>query len=269
MRSFLKLLEGIRTGGLWLRMPDGSRRYFGDRESPLQGEMTLYDYSFFRKTVLGGDVGLGEAYVAGIWDTEDIPTLFSILIRNRRALVNGYPVTAWLARRKNRIVHALRANTARGARKNIEAHYDLSNDLFQTFLDRRLLYSCGIYADGLESCEDAQERKIEEIIRKVEIRVSDSVLDIGCGGAALRRGGKKDRLSLTGITVSEKQHALPGRWWRGRDLRTGFHLLVDYRDVSGIFDKIVSIEMLEAVGISTWAISLLSAIDCSSPVARF
>ncbi|ABC78887.1 SAM-dependent methyltransferase [Syntrophus aciditrophicus] len=166
------------------------------------------------------------------------------------ALVNGYLVTAWLARRKNRIVHALRASTARGARKNIEADYDLSNDLFQTFLDRRLLYSCGIYADGLESCEDAQERKIEEIIRKVEIRVSDSVLDIGCGwGGFAAEAARKTGCRVTGITVSEKQHAFAREMVAREGLEDRVSiLLVDCCDVSGIFDKIVSIEMLEAVG---------------------
>ncbi|OPY89472.1 MAG: Cyclopropane-fatty-acyl-phospholipid synthase [Syntrophus sp. PtaU1.Bin208] len=250
MRLFFRLLKGIETGGLQVRLPDGRGRYFGNQGEPIQGEMILHEDRFFKKAVLGGDVGLGEAYVDGLWDSDDIVALFSVLIRNRRTLFNGYPVTAFLSRLKNRVLHALRANDSRGSRKNIEAHYDLGNEFFQTFLDRNLIYSSGIYRDGTESCEEAQQRKIELILQKAQIEASDSVLEIGCGwGGFAAEAARKTGCRVTGITVSEKQFAYAREWMTRERLEDRVSIrLVDYRDMTGTFDKIVSIEILEAVG---------------------
>lgn len=250
MKLFSALLKGIQTGGLTLRLPDGGRWFFGRRGERLQGEMSVHDYGFFKKAVLGGDVGLGEAYVAGLWDSDDVVALFRVLIRNREALVNGYPATAWLTRLKNRMAHAGRANSSRGVQRNIEAHYDLSNALFETFLDGRLLYSCAVYTDGEDSLEEAQERKIEGILKKAEIEASDHVLDIGCGwGGVALEAAKRTGCRVTGITVSKKQFTFARELAAREGLADRVSiLLTDYRHMSGTFDKIVSIEMIEAVG---------------------
>ena len=250
MNLVINLFNKIETGGLTFYLPDGSARYFGDKNSSFQAQMTINDYRFFKDAVLGGDVGLGEAYMKGFWDTDDIPALFSVLIKNRQALVNGNMTTAWLVRQKDRLVHALRANTLIGSRRNIGEHYDLSNDFFQTFLDPTMLYSCGLYRGESDTCEDAQRRKLQSIIDKAHIESTDHVLEIGCGwGGFAMEAVKQTGCRVTGITVSEEQYQLA----QERVLQAGLQdkitiLFKDYRNVAGLFDKIVSIEMLEAVG---------------------
>ena len=250
MNLVIKLFNKIEIAGLTFYLPDGSTRYFGDKNSPLQAQMTIHDYRFFKDAVLGGDVGLGEAYMKGLWDTDDIPALFSVLIKNRPALANGNMATAWLVRQKDRLMHALHANTLTGSRRNIGEHYDLSNDFFQTFLDPTMLYSCGLYRNESDTCEDAQHRKLQSIIEKARIEATDHVLEVGCGwGGFAIEAVKQTGCRVTGITVSKEQYHLA----QERVLQAGLQdkitiLFKDYRHVAGLFDKIVSIEMLEAVG---------------------
>jgi cyclopropane-fatty-acyl-phospholipid synthase len=250
MNLVINLFNKIETGGLTFYLPDGSVRHFGDKNSPLQAQMTIHDYRFFKDAVLGGDVGLGEAYMKGFWDTDDIPALFSVLIKNRQTLANGNMTTAWLVRQKDRLVHALRANTLIGSRRNIGEHYDLSNDFFQTFLDPTMLYSCGLYRGESDTCEDAQRRKLQSIIEKAHIESSDHVLEIGCGwGGFAMEVVKQTGCRVTGITVSEEQYQLAQERVTKAGLQDKITILFkDYRHVQGLFDKIVSIEMLEAVG---------------------
>ena len=250
MTFVIALFGKIETGGLALGLPDGSERHFSDTLSPLQARMIIHDYRFFKDAVWGGDIGLGEAYMKGYWDTNDIPSLFSVLIKNRKALANGHMTTAWLARKKDRLMHALRANTLGGSRRNIGEHYDLSNDFFQTFLDPTMLYSCGLYGSENDTCEDAQRRKLHSIIEKAQIGPADHVLEIGCGwGGFALEAAKETGCHVTGITVSEEQFALARERVRQAGLEDKITILFkDYRHVTGLFDKIVSIEMLEAVG---------------------
>ena len=250
MHLVINLFNKIEAGGLTFYLPDGSKRHFGDKQSALQARMTIHDHRFFKDAVLGGDVGLGEAYMKGLWDTDDIPALFSVLIKNRRALSNGNMATAWLARQKDRLMHTVRANTLIGSRKNIGKHYDLSNDFFQTFLDPTMLYSCGLYSSESDTCEDAQHHKMQRIIEKAHIEATDHVLEIGCGwGGFAMEAVQQTGCHVTGITVSEEQFDLAQERVRQAGLQNNITILFkDYRRVTGLFDKIVSIEMLEAVG---------------------
>ena len=250
MSLVLSLFDKIQTGSLTFHLPDGSTRHFGDVRSPHQAHMMIHDYQFFKDTVLGGEVGLGESFMKGLWDTDDISSLFGVLIKNRRAMADGRMATTWLMGRKDRLLHILRANTPSGSRKNIGKHYDLSNDFFQTFLDPTMLYSCGLYHNESDTCEDAQHRKIARIIEKANIESSDHVLEIGCGwGGFAIEAVQKTGCHVTGITVSEEQYALAKERIRQAGLQDKITILFkDYRQVTGLFDKIVSIEMLEAVG---------------------
>jgi cyclopropane-fatty-acyl-phospholipid synthase len=250
MNLVINLFSKIKMGGLTFYLPDGSLRHFGDKNSSRQAQMTIHDYRFFKDAVLGGDVGLGEAYMKGFWDTDDIPALFSVLIKNRQALANGNMTTAWLVHQKDRLMHTLRANTLIGSRRNIGKHYDLSNDFFQTFLDPTMLYSCGLYSGESDTCEDAQHRKLQSIIDKACIKSTDHVLEIGCGwGGFAMEAVKQTGCRVTGITVSEEQYQLARERVRQAGLQDKITILFkDYRHVAGLFDKIVSIEMLEAVG---------------------
>ena len=251
-----KLLEKISVGALTLRFPDGRIRTFGDNASDLRATITVHDYGFFTRLVTGGDVGLGEAFVEGLWDTQDIPTLFRLLIKNRDVLKNGYPATAWLKRRKNDLIHLLRTNNITGARKNIQSHYDLSNDLFGLFLDESMTYSCGIYHADTDTLEEAQRRKLQMIVEKGHIEKTDDVLEIGCGwGGFAIHAAIQTGCRVTGITISKAQQRLAQDRVDKAGLQDRIRILFqDYRETQGRFDKIVSIEMLEAVGEQYWGI---------------
>ncbi len=250
MNLVFRLFDKMHTGGLTLRLPEGQVHHFGDRTSSQQAVMTIHDYRFFKDAVIGGDVGLGEAYMQGLWDADDISALFGVLVKNRKTLSDGNLATAWMMRQKDRLIHALRANTPAGSKKNIGKHYDLSNDFFQTFLDPTMLYSCGLYEGDGDTCEAAQHRKIRRIIEKAHIEPSDHVLEIGCGwGGFALEAAALTGCSVTGITVSEEQYALANERIQQAGLSDRITILYkDYRHMTGMFDKIVSIEMLEAVG---------------------
>ena len=253
-RTSMRLVTGffskIRQGGIRMFLPDRQISHFGQKDSGLEGEITVNDYRFFSRLVLGGDVGLGEAYVDEDWDTADLVTLFRLFIRNREALADGYPATSWLKRRKNDLLHMTRLNTLLGARRNIRRHYDLSNDFFRLFLDRSMAYSCGFYRTETDTLENAQENKFERILQLARIDTSDKVLEIGCGWggfavAAARRTGSQ----VTGITLSEAQHRFALQRVQEENLQDRISILLqDYRKTDGTYDRIVSIEMLEAVG---------------------
>lgn len=250
MPILLHLLRKINAGSLTIFFPEGRQEHFGDMTSSLSAEMTIHDYRFFSDFILRGVVGLGESFMAGVWDTKDIPALFRVFIKNRQVLSGGYPGTAWLLRQKNRLVHFARENTLIGSRKNIQYHYDLSNEFFQKFLDPSMLYSCGIYQSDSDSCADAQKNKIKSIIDKARLTPMDHVLEIGCGwcGFALE-AVKRTRCRITGITVSDAQYQLAVNRVKQEGLDENIEIrLQDYREINGVYDKIVSIEMLEAVG---------------------
>ncbi|MGA9108682.1 MAG: class I SAM-dependent methyltransferase [Smithella sp.] len=245
-----RLLQKIRVGHLTIRLPDGQEIHFGDRNSSPSADMTISDYRLFSNVVLRGEVGLGESFMQGMWNTKDIAGLFRLFIRNRDSLKEGYPVAASLCRRTIRLLDSTRKNTLIGSRKNIEQHYDLSNEFFQKFLDPSMLYSCGIYSSEKDSCEAAQKNKINSIIQKAQIKATDHVLEIGCGwcGFALE-AVKQTQCHLTGITVSRAQYALALNRIKSEGLEKNIEIrLQDYREIKGRYDKIVSIEMLEAVG---------------------
>lgn len=250
MKLVTGLLGRMADGSITLLLPNRKVIHSGDRSSPLRGEIVVNDYRFFSHLALGGDVGLGEAYMDGLWDSNDISALFRVFIRNRDVLSNGYPATAWLTRKKNRLSHLLQANTLKGSKRNIQSHYDLSNDFFRLFLDHSMTYSSGIYLSPTDTLEEAQKNKIERMINKAQIQETDEVLEIGCGwGAFAVTAVKETGCRLTGITVSpsQYQYALDRVKGEGLEERIGLSLM-DYRKVQGGYDKIVSIEMLEAVG---------------------
>lgn len=245
-----RLLQKIRVGQLTIWLPDGQEIHFGDRESSLSADMTISDYRFFSDVILRGEVGLGESFMQGMWNTRDIAGLFRLFIRNRRSLKEGYPVAAWFISWTIRLLDKARKNTRMGSRKNIEQHYDLSNEFFQKFLDPSMLYSCGIYASENDSCEAAQKNKINSIIQKAQIKATDHVLEIGCGWCGFAvEAVKQTHCRFTGITVSQAQYELALNRIKSEGLGNNIEIrLQDYREIEGLYDKIVSIEMLEAVG---------------------
>jgi len=249
-RAALAAASRIRVGHLTVRLPDGSSRDFGDAGSPLHGELRLHDTAALRRLLLGGEVGMGEAYMDGHWSSPDLVGLITLAVANREALALG---AAWWSRPHQALrtlEHRRRRNTPSGSRRNIRAHYDLGNDFYALWLDETMTYSSAVFESEAESLADAQRRKYERLTDLAGIRPGQHVLEIGSGWGGFAIHAARERgCRVTSITISEAQLQLA----RERARAAGVEDLVefqlrDYRDVSGRYDAIVSIEMLEAVG---------------------
>lgn len=246
--ALLSRLTGL-TGGR-LRMIEGGRVWsFGSGGGP-DVTLTVQDGRFWRATALGGSVGAAEAYMDGFWNCDDLVGLFQLISRNAPTWERLHSGVARLSQPARRVWHALRRNTRSGSRRNIAAHYDLSNDFFALFLDPGLTYSSAIFETADQSLEDAQAAKYERLCRKLRLGPGDRLLEIGTGwgGFALHAAGRHG-CRVTTTTISREQHELASE----RIARAGLAgrvevLLEDYRDLRGRFDRLVSIEMIEAVG---------------------
>ena len=249
-RMVLEFFRRLEQGALTINLPDGTGTTVGDAKSRTRQQLDIVDYSFFRRVMLAGDIGFGEAYMAGSWTTPDLAGLLTLLAENESALDDKSLSTAMAGRMINFIRHLRRPNTVRGSSRNIREHYDLSNEFFATFLDPTMTYSCGIIEQEGDSLEQMQLNKFRRIIDKAGITADDHVLEIGCGwGGFALEAVRQTGCRVTGITVSEEQLKLAQQ--RVADAGLGDRIdlkLCDYRHIEGTYSKIVSIEMLEAVG---------------------
>jgi cyclopropane-fatty-acyl-phospholipid synthase len=245
-----RYLQKIRVGRLLISLPDRSVLAFTGNEPGLDAQITVRDWRFFRRIILSGDIGFGEAFVDGDWDSPHLPSVIELFARNAECLNDRHLVTSWLGRMANTVNHWGRKNTVAGSKRNIMAHYDLGNDFYSQWLDPSMTYSCGIYPKPDSPLDEAQREKIQAMIAKADIGPEHHILEIGCGwGAFAIEAVKQTGCRVTGVTVSERQ----AEWARRRVEEEGFAdrieiRLEDYRKVEGQFDRIVSIEMLEAVG---------------------
>lgn len=249
-RAMLGAASRIRIGRLVVVLPDGSRRAFGDGDSADVGELRIHDPAVASRMLFGGEVGAGEAYVEGLWSSPDLPALLAVAARNREAL--AMPEGWWRAplRLRHTLAHRARRNTRGGSRRNIEAHYDLGNDLYRLFLDETLTYSSAVFDPPGLSLADAQRRKYAVMAERAGICGGERVLEIGTGwgGFALYAAGELG-CDVTTITISPAQHRLATERVKEAGLSERVSVeLRDYRDLDGTYDAIVSIEMLEAVG---------------------
>jgi cyclopropane-fatty-acyl-phospholipid synthase len=208
------------------------------------------DAGFYRALATRGSVGAGEAYVDGAWDCDDLVSLVRLLVRNRDRLdaletgparLGGWALRAW---------HALRANTRRGARRNIAAHYDLGNDLFELFLSPDLMYSSALWDGPDDTLEVASRRKLDVVCRQLALRPGDRVVEIGTGwGGFALHAARHYGCHVTTTTISREQHALAAARVQAAGLGDRITLLLeDFRDLRGTYDRLVSIEMVEAIG---------------------
>ena len=249
MRTIVTMLGNLRVGALTVELPDGRQRVFGDATSELRATLQVHDWAFFRRLLTGGSVGVGEAYMEREFSSDDLVSLIRIMIANRSAL-KKITLGTLLNIAGDKVIHGARANRLGQSKKNIEAHYDLSNELYALFLDETMTYSSAYFEEPGQSLADAQRAKYRRLADKVRLSEGNHVLEIGCGwgGFASVAAGEYGA-RVTGITLSEEQAA----YARQRMVDEGLdHLvdirIVDYREVEGQFDRIVSIEMLEAVG---------------------
>jgi cyclopropane-fatty-acyl-phospholipid synthase len=248
-KVFFRSLQNLRCGFLEIVCPEETYS-FGDPAAVLRGMAVVHDQQFFVRAVLGADIGIGESYMAGDWSSPDLVSLVRLCVRNLRLLDRSTwfsRLHAWAAGFR----HRLRSNTIRGSRKNITAHYDLGNKFYELMLDESMLYSCAYFRSSRDSLHAAQQHKLEQICRKLQIAPGDRILEIGCGWGALAvYAAQRYGAHITAATISAAQYEYASALLAQTEVRPGFVKLVleDYRKLAGRFDKIVSIEMFEAVG---------------------
>ena len=239
----------LQQGALQLHLPDGGQLRYGDSELGAQ-HLRVRENRFFGRLMFAGEIGFGLSYTDGDWTTDDLPGLLTLLSANAELIDDRNVMTAAIGHGLNRLRHWLRANTVRGSSRNIREHYDLSNDFFATFLDPGMTYSSAEFRDEDESLAQGQRNKLQTIIEKAQLNSCDHVLEIGCGwGSFAIEAVRQTGCRVTGITLSHEQLALARERVRDAGLEEQIDLqLCDYRHIAGQYDKIVSIEMLEAVG---------------------
>ncbi len=248
-RRLLAQLAPMHDGQLRVRDAFGEV-LLGDGQGPLQATVTIDDPAFYRKVAAQGSVGAGESYIHGDWRCDDLVALVRLLVRNRDLLdgMERGPARAagWLLRGWNR----LRRNSREGSRRNIAAHYDLGNDFFALFLSPDLMYSSALYAQADEPLEVASTRKLDRICQQLQLQPGDRVVEIGTGwGGFAVHAACHYGCHVTTTTISAEQHALAVQRVQDAGLQERVTVLMqDYRDLQGQFDKLVSIEMIEAIG---------------------
>lgn len=216
----------------------------------LRVNLRVLDPAFYRAVAANGSVGAGEAYMDGLWECDDPVALVRLLVRNRDLLDGMEGGLARLGGLALRAWHALQRNTRAGSRRNIAAHYDLGNDFFRLFLSADLMYSSALFADEREDLDSASTRKLDAICRKLDLRPGDRVVEIGTGwGGFAVHAARHYGCHVTTTTISREQHALAAARIAAAGLGERVSLLLeDYRDLRGQYDKLVSIEMIEAIG---------------------
>lgn len=217
---------------------------------PHEVTITVRDPRFFSAAVLGGSIGVAEAFMAGHWEADDLTTLIRIVIRNERVFEGMDRGWAWVKSPIHRLYHMARRNTTEGSKLNISAHYDLGNDFYALFLDGTMTYSCGIFEELNSTMEDASIAKIDRICRKLNLSSRDHVLEIGTGwGGFAIHAAANYGCRVTTTTLSRAQWDLACERIRAAGLKDRVEVLLrDYRNLAGQYDKLVSIEMIEAVG---------------------
>jgi len=249
---FTRWLSGLQGGCLTLVLPDKSLKLFGDPQAPPERSLAIRvkTWDFFPKLVWGGDVALGETYRAGDWETARLADLLKMLAENWDQMIQNHPWTARWGRLKAWGFHRTRGNTPSGSRKNIQAHYDLSNDFFKAFLDASMTYSSAFYEEAGSSLEEAQKAKIARLLGKAQLGPGDHLLEIGTGWGTLAiEAAQTTGCRVTSVTISREQF----EYAKARVASLGLSERVkvelrDYRHLAGSFDRIICVEMLEAVG---------------------
>ena len=250
-RMVLGRLERIRRGHLIVRLPDGSRHTFagGDGGATEVVELEIHRWRFFSRLLRRADVGAGESFVDGDWSSSNLVELSRLFLQNESELAPPTVLRA-IGRLGDRLTHLLRSNTRAQARRNIHAHYDLSNEFFALFLDPSMTYSSALFDRPDLVLETAQRRKYQRLADWSGLQPGQDVLEIGCGwGGFAEYAAGKVGCQVTGITLSDEQASLARRRMIDAGLEDRVKIKVmDYRDVDETFDAVISIEMLEAVG---------------------
>jgi cyclopropane-fatty-acyl-phospholipid synthase len=247
---FWSRMEKLRHGRL-LFIEGTQRRVFGDSaETPLAATIEIRDPRFFRYVIFGGSLGAAEAYIEGLWVCDNLVALVRIFCRNADVLGGIERSAARFLNLLRAAAHRMRRNTLSGSRRNIAAHYDLGNDFFSLFLDETLAYSCAIFPGRESSLHEASVAKFDRICQKLELSEKDHVLEIGSGwGGFALHAASRCGCRVTALTISRRQYEFTVKRVKEAGLTDRICVLLqDYRDHEGAYDKLVSVEMIEAVG---------------------
>ena len=250
-RFMLRVLSRIKVGSLSIH--DGDNRYhFGQAGVPgePQAEILVHNPAAFGKVLTGGTIAAGEAYIAGDWSSPDLTAVTRLFSANMDSIDAMEAGQHWYTRLALKLAHAINRNTHRGSRRNISAHYDLGNDFFRLFLDSTMMYSAALFERADTTLEKAAVDKLDEICRRLELRPGEHLLEIGTGwGGMAIHAATHYGCTVTTTTISRKQYEFARARVRELGLQDRITLLLkDYRALTGQYDKLVSIEMIEAVG---------------------
>ena len=240
----------ISNGKLTITLPNNENlEFFG--KGDLKSNLKLNSYMPILRTITSGHVGFAESYLKGEWTSSDLESLLEIMVTN---LPEAFSAKSKIHLTYNRIIHFFRENTKSRAKKNIQYHYDLGNDFYKLWLDKTMTYSSAIFKNEKESLTEAQENKYQLLIDSLDIKSHHKVLEIGCGwGGFAEYAAKKVGCSIKGITISPSQLKFATNRIKELKLDDKVTLeLCDYRDLKGKYDRVVSIEMIEAVGEKYW-----------------
>ncbi|MFB6418235.1 MULTISPECIES: cyclopropane-fatty-acyl-phospholipid synthase family protein [Bradyrhizobium] len=252
-RLALRLASQLRCGTLHVRLPDQRMVTLRGQLQGPSATIELKNYRFARSLVIGGDIGMAEAYIRGDWTTPDLAQLLYVFCLNEE-LVDSAFAGNMLVRLCRRALHRLRRNTKEGSRHNIHRHYDLGNEFFAAWLDSSMTYSSGLFSAETADLPAAQQHKYEQLAKAIELEPGQSVLEIGCGwGGFAEFTAKTYGAKVLALTISKEQHDFARRRIHRAGLAEKVEIrLQDYRDQEGRFDRIASIEMIEAVGEQFW-----------------
>ena len=264
-----KILVRLQIGSLIVQEPNGRRFFFNGQNPGPHAQLIIHDWTFVNMVIQEGDVGVGEAFMAGHWSSPDITTFLELFCLNRDAVLqalHGRP----LARLFLQVRHWLNTNTRKGAKRNISAHYDLGNAFYREWLDPSMTYSSALFDGKTNDLEAAQKLKYASLARETDIQAGHSVLEIGCGwGGFAEFIGKEIGAKVKALTISREQFDYASE----RIFKAGLNEKVDvvfqdYRDERGQFDRIASIEMFEAVGERYWPTYFGQLANCLKPGGR-
>lgn len=264
-----RFLRGIRYGHIKIVLPSGQVINKQGSNPGFEAVILIRNWRMLRRVIAAGDIGFAEGFIEGDWTTPDLTAVIRFAARNSSALAPAIE-GGLLMRGLNRLKHVFRANTKRGSRKNIEAHYDLGNDFYALWLDPSMLYSSAIFDETTSTLEEAQAKKLGLIDEKLKLAGGETVLEIGCGwGALATHLAKVNHAKVTGITLSPSQLSFASDIVEQSGVSSEVTLrLQDYRDTNGQFDRIVSIEMFEAVGEAYWPSYFNALKRCLKPGGR-
>jgi cyclopropane-fatty-acyl-phospholipid synthase len=251
-RVLRRMIAQIEFGHITVVLPSGDRIEHYGAQAGLSATLVLHRWRAIRRLISQGDLGFAEAYIDGDWSSPDLPALLELAARNIAVLdrkMSGF----WPVRMFNRVQHVLCANSKTGSRRNISFHYDLGNTFYERWLDPGMTYSSALYAHPNQTLEEAQEAKLSRIEKLLDLRGGENILEIGCGWGALAVRLACAGARVTGVTLSSEQLTLSRQRVEQEALVGKVALeLTDYRDIEGCYDRIVSIEMMEAVGEAYW-----------------